>query len=142
MLNKDMTLKEMVQFEPEDIDMLSLPLEAVVYIKVSIISMSKEDNYNFIKFFFSDEEINTYINDIARTVFYDFDGTKTDQEKFITIFDCTGKTVYEELSIYLEEVLNKYTHEANAIIDLFTHNNKKYRLSNLEEVVKLEELNG
>ena len=132
----------MVLFEPADSDMLTLPLKAVVYLKVSIISLSKEDNYNFIKYFFSDNEINDYINNVADTIFYDFDGTKTDQEKFITIFETTGKVVYEELAIYLEELLNNYSHEADVIIDLFTHNSKKYRLSNLEGIVKLEELNG
>lgn len=134
-----MTLKEMAEFEPKDEDMLSLPLEAIVYIKVALISLSKEDNYNFINYFFSDDETLDYINDVASTIIYDFDGTDTDQEKFITFFDTTSKVKYGELSLYLEELLNDYTHEADVIIDLYTHDNKKYRLSNLEGIVKLEE---
>ena len=140
MLDKQMTLKEMVKFEPEDADMAALPLSAVVYLKVSIISLDKNDNYNFIKFFFSDEEINDYINDIPSTIIYDFDGTNTNQEKYITIFDTTSKIPYAELSIYLEELLNKYTHEADVIIDMYLHDSKKYRLSNLEGIVKLEQM--
>ena len=140
MLNANMTLKEMAKFEPLDDDMLSLPLNAVVYLKVSIISLDKNDNYEFIKFFFSDEEINDYINDIPSTIIYDFDGTNTNQEKFITIFDTTSKIPFAELSIYLEELLNKYSHEADVIIDLYTHDSQKHRLSNLEGIVKLEEM--
>lgn len=140
MLTNKMTLTEMAKFEPSDSDMLALPLEDVVYLKVSLISMTKTDNYDFIRFFFSDEEIHEYINNVENTIVYDFDGSNTDQEKFITIFELTSKIKYEELSIYLEELLNKYTHEADVIIDLYTHNSKKYRLSNLEGIVKLEEM--
>lgn len=140
MLTNKMTLTEMAKFEPSDSDMLALPLEDVVYLKVSLISMAKTDNYDFIRFFFSDEEIHEYINNVENTIVYDFDGSNTDQEKFITIFELTSKIKYEELSIYLEELLNKYTHEADVIIDLYTHNSKKYRLSNLEGIVKLEEM--
>ena len=140
MLTSKMTLTEVAKFEPSEVDMAALPLEDVVYIKVSIISMSKVDNYDFIRFFLSDEEIHEYINNVENTIVYDFDGSNTDQEKFITIFELTSKIKYEELSIYLEELLNKYTHEADVIIDLYTHNSKKYRLSNLEGIVKLEEM--
>lgn len=131
----------MVDYEPNDSDMLSLPLEAVVYIKASIVSMSKADNYDFIKFFFNDEEINDYINNVNQTIIYDFDGSLTNEEKFVTIFELTSKVKYHELSMYLEELLNKYNHEASVIIDLYTHDNKKYRLSNLEGIVKLENCN-
>lgn len=137
-----MTLREMAEFEPKDEDMASLPLEAVVYLKIALISLSKEDNYGFINYFFSDEEITDYINDVTSTIVYDFDATNTDQEKFITFFDTTSKVKYGELSIYLEEILNKYGHEADVIIDLYTHDNNKYRLSNLEGIVKLEKCNG
>lgn len=140
MLTNKMTLTEMAKFEPSEADMAALPLEDVVYIKVSLISMSKVDNYDFIRFFFSDEEINDYLNNVSDTIIFDFDGKNTDQEKFITIFDLTSRIRYEELSVYLEELLNKYTHEADVIIDLYTHDSKKYRLSNLEGIVKLESI--
>lgn len=141
MLNNKMTLKQMIDFIPSENDMLSLPLDDVVYMRVTTISFSKEDNYNFIKFLYKDEEIHNYVNNINGTIFYDFDGTHTDKEKFITIFELTSKITYHELSLYLEELLNKYTHEADVLIDLFTHDSKSYRLSNLEAVVKLEEMN-
>ena len=137
-----MTLTEMAHFEPNEEDMLSLPLTAVTYLKVSLVSLSMEDNYGFINFFFKDKEVEDYINDIPSTVVYDFDGTKTDQEKFVTIFELTGKANFHEISMYLEELLNNYSHEADVIIDIFTHDSNKYRLSNLEGIVKLEELHG
>lgn len=139
MLNNKMTLKEMIDYIPSDSDMMELPLDDIVYIRSSIISFSKEDNYNFIKHLFSDDEIDRYVNNKNSIIFYDFDATKTDKEKFITIFEFTSAVVYNELSIYLEELLNKYTHEADVLIDMFTHDLKKYRLSNLEGIVKLEE---
>ena len=142
MLNPKMTLTEMAHFEPNEEDMLSLPLTAVTYLKVSLVSLSMEDNYGFINFFFKDKEVEDYINDIPSTVVYDFDATKTDQEKFVTIFELTGKANFHEISVYLEELLNNYSHEADVIIDIFTHDSKKYRLSNLEGIVKLEELHG
>lgn len=137
-----MTLTEMAHFEPNEEDMLSLPLTAVTYLKVSLVSLSMEDNYGFINFFFKDKEVEDYINDIPSTVVYDFDATKTNQEKFVTIFELTGKANFHEISMYLEELLNNYSHEADVIIDIFTHDSKKYRLSNLEGIVKLEELHG
>lgn len=140
MLTNKMTLKQMVDFMPRDEDMMNLPLNDVVYIKTTIVSFSKEDNYDFIKFIYSDEEIHDYINNINNALFYDFDGTKTDKEKFITIFEISSNKNYHELSIYLEELLNKYSHTADVIIDMFTHDSKKYRLSNLEGIVKLEEM--
>ncbi|MDO5440356.1 MAG: hypothetical protein Q4F12_02330 [Erysipelotrichaceae bacterium] len=142
MLNPKMTLTEMAHFEPNEEDMLSLPLTAVTYLKVSLVSLSMEDNYGFINFFFKDKEVEDYINDIPSTVVYDFDATKTNQEKFVTIFELTGKANFHEISMYLEELLNNYSHEADVIIDIFTHDSKKYRLSNLEGIVKLEELHG
>lgn len=140
MITSKMTLREMIDFIPSEEDMLSLPIEDVVYIKISIISLNKDDNYSFIRFLFSDEEANNFFNNISSTIFYDFDGTNKNQEKYITIFDLTSKCIFQETSMYLEELLNRYTHEANVIIDLFTHDNKKWRLSNLEEIVKLEEI--
>lgn len=141
MLTPNMTLNEIINFKPEDEDMMSLPLEAVVYIKVSIISLTKEDNYNFIRFLFTSEDIKDNFFNYESTIFYDFDGTKTKQEKFITCFEMYGSKRYSELSEYLVELINKYTHEADVIFDLYTHNNHEYRLSNLEGIVKLEELN-
>ena len=75
-----------------------------------------------------------------KTVFYDFDGTKTNQEKFVTIFELYGKSIYHETALYLEEILKGYSHEADVIIDVFTHDNHMYRLSNLEGIVKVEEV--
>ena len=63
------------------------------------------------------------------------------QEKFITIFELYSKYNYENTSAYLEELLQSYTHEADVLIDLYTHDSKEYRLSNLDGIVKLEQLN-
>lgn len=140
MLLDNMTLSQMIKFEPNDIDMAMLPLDAIVYIKTSLVSISKEDNYGFIKHLFSDTETNDYINDINNIVFYDFDATNTDQGKYITVFEMTSKVKYAETSIYLEEKVKSYNHDAFVIIDMFTHDSKKYRLSDFDGVIKLEQL--
>ena len=138
MLNNKMTLKQMIDFIPSDSDMMELDLNEIVYIRTSIISFSKDDNYNFIKYLFNDDEINRYVNNSSSIIFYDFDGTNTDKEKFITIFEFTSPIIYNEISSYFEELLINYSHEADVLIDMFTHDSMKYRLSNLEGVVKLE----
>lgn len=137
-----MPLDQMIKFEPNDIDMAMLPLNATVYIKTSIVSAIKEDNYDFIRFLFSDKETNDYINDLDKIAFYDFDATNTNQEKFITIFEMTSNARFEETSLFLQERLKEYNHNAFVIIDLFTHDSKKYRLSDFDGVIKLEKLNN
>lgn len=139
MLNKQMPLIEMVKFKPSEMDMATLPLDIVVYIKVSIVSLYKEDNYEFIRYLFGKEDIDEYIKDKDDIYFYDFDGTGTNQERFVTVFEIYSKYNYQVISDYLKEMLEGYDHIADVIIDLYTHDDKEYRLSNLDGIVKLEE---
>lgn len=139
MLNKQMPLIEMVKFKPSEMDMATLPLDIVVYIKVSIVSLYKEDNYEFIRYLFGKEDIDEYIKDKDDIYFYDFDGTGTNQERFVTVFEIYSKYNYQVISDYLKEILEGYDHIADVIIDLYTHDDKEYRLSNLDGIVKLEE---
>lgn len=141
MLVNNMTLRQMVDFKPSEEDMAMLPLDVVLYIKVSIVSLEKEDNYNFIRFLFNDPDLNNYIKDINKTIIYDFDGKQTIQERVVTIFEMYGNKPYMETSEYLKDLLNEYDHIADVLIDIYTHDDKEYRLSNLDGVVKLEELN-
>lgn len=135
-----MPLRKMLDFKPSDEDMAMLDLDVVVYIKVSVVSLSKDDNYNFVKYLFSDDEISFYFKDYLKTIFYDFDGTVTYQEKFVTIFELYSLYKYENVSEYLKDLLSLYSHEADVLIDFYTHDSKAYRLSNLDGVVKLEEM--
>lgn len=139
MLEKEMPLIEMINYNPSEMDMAKLALDIVVYIKVSIVSLYKEDNYEFIRYLFSNEDISTYIKDKDDIAFYDFDGTGTNQERFVTIFEMYSLYNYQNVSEYLKELLEGYDHRADVIIDLYTHDDKKYRLSNLDGIVKLEE---
>lgn len=142
MLLNNMTLDQMIKFEPNDIDMAMLPLNATVYIKVCVVSAIKEDNYDFIRYLFSDIETNDYINDLNKINFYDFDATNTDKEKFITIFEMTSKAIFDEVSLFLKEKLMTYNHNAFIIMDLYTHDSKKYRLSDFDGVIKLDNLSN
>lgn len=140
MLNKEMSLREMIDYMPTELEMVSLPLDEVVYIKTSIVSLYKEDNYDFIRFLFSKEDIREYIKNIDEIDFYDFDATGTKQERFVTIFEMSSLYNFTNVSDYLKEALEGYSHIADVIIDFKTHDDKKYRLSNLDGIVKLEEL--
>lgn len=139
MLTEKMSLIDMINFKPSDMDMATLPLDIVVYIKVSIVSLYKEDNYDFVRYLFEKEDINEYIKETNDISFYDFDGTKTNQERFVTIFEMYSLYNYHNVSEYLKEVLEGYNHVADVIIDFYTHDDLEYRLSNLDGIVKLEE---
>ena len=148
MLTNNMTLTQMVKFMPSDGDMAMLDLDVTLYLRVSLIALDKKDNYDFIRYFFSDEEIKHYFKQSEKTLFYDFDGSTVvinnvdgaRQEKFVTIFELFGLCIAQETSLYIEELLKNYTHEADVIIDIFTHDDHLYRLSNLEGIVKVEEV--
>ena len=132
-----MTLKQMLEFKPSENDMAMLPLDIVLYIKISIVSLFKEDNYEFIRFFFNDPDLKEYLKDIDKTIIYDFN---TKQERIVSIFELYGTKNYGLSSIYIKELLENYNHNADVIIDIYTHDDKEYRLSNLDGIVKLEEL--
>ncbi len=136
-----MSLRKMVEFKPSDVDMAMLALDVVVYIKASIVSLDKNDNYGFIRFLFSDENMPVYFKDLNDTLFYDFDGRDIGQEKVVTIFELYSLYNYENTSDYLRDLLQSYTHEADVLIDFYTHDSKEYRLSNLDGIVKLEQMN-
>ena len=140
MLTDNMSLKQMINFKPTDEDMAMLDLDVVVYLKVSVISLSKQDNYDFIRYLFSDEDMALNFKNINNTLFYDFDGTRTNQEKFVTIFELYSLYKYENVSSYLSDLLQYYSHEADVIMDFYTHDSKAYRLSNLDGLVKLEQM--
>lgn len=142
MLTENMQLRKMLDFKPDDMDMAMLPLDVVVYVKVSVVSLEKEDNYNFIRYLFTSGDLNEYFKDLKDTVFYDFDGRHTDKEKYVTIFELYSLYNYANVSEYLKEILEYYTHEADVLIDLYTHDSKAYRLSNLDGIVKLEEMSN
>lgn len=135
-----MSLKEVIDFKPTDSDMMNLPLDVIVYLKISVVSYSKEDNYSFIRYLFKDEEISSYFKDYKDTTFIDYDGSNMVQERIVTVFELYSLMNYPSVSIYLEELLQKYSHEADVVIDLYTHDNKAYRLSDIDAITKLEEL--
>ena len=136
-----MPLRKMLDFSPSDLDMAMLPLDVVVYVKFSLVSLNKEDNYSFIRYLFSAPEIGDYFKDYRDTIFYDFDARHTAGERFITIFEMYSLYNYSNISEYLKEILEYYSHESDVLIDLYTHDSKAYRLSNLDGIVKLEQMN-
>ena len=140
MLDKKMSLKQMIEYKPSDMEMMSMPLDVVVYIKTSIVSLYKEDNYDFIRHLFNRDDIKEYIKECDDIAFYDFDGTGTNQERFVTVFEMYSLYNFENISEYLKDVLQEYSHVADVIIDLYTHDDKAYRLSNLDGIVKLEQM--
>lgn len=134
-----MTLRNMIDFQPSITDMAMLPLDVTVYLRITLISLHKEDNHGFVKHLFTAEDIKDYLKDIEKTIIYDFDGKQTRQARVVTVFECYAYKNYFQTSEYLKEVLEQYDHVCDVLIDFFTHDDKKYRLSNLDGIVKLEE---
>lgn len=138
MLVDNMNLNQIISFEPSDEDMAMLPLDVVLWIKLSIISIEDKINYEAIKYLFSKEEFAKLFKNLEQTRFYDFDGTRTKQNCFVTIGELYGLLKDSDTIDIIKETLEEYDHSADIIIDIYTHDNKKYRLSNLDGIVKCE----
>lgn len=137
MLTNNMTLNQMANFKPSDEDMASLPLDVILYIKTTVISICKEDNYEFIRFLFNDPDLKDYLKDINKTIIYDFDAS----DRFISVFEIYGNKNCMETLDYLKDLLETFTGQGEALFSIYTHDNKEYLLSNLDGIVKLEEVN-
>lgn len=138
MLNKKMSLHEMMYFKPEDSDMLSLPLYVLVYAKVFVTSSNEEDNINFIKYLQAND-IKSSLYDYEKTTFYTF--FAPDNSRYVTIFEIYSLKTYFEISDILFEQLKEYSHDCDIVIDFFTHDNHLYRLSDIAGEVKNDQLN-
>ena len=144
MLVKEMSLKQMLDFKPSDEDMVMLDLDVVTYIKVSMVSIMKEINYNFVRYLFNhdqkDDLISTMKN-INSTIFYDFIYKDSEDDKrAITIFELYSTKPYAETEMLINELLSDYTHDAEVIFDFYTHDNHEYRLTNIDGIIKTDQL--
>ena len=137
MLTNNMTLNQMANFKPSDEDMAILPLDVILYIKTTVISICKEDNYEFIRFLFNDPDLKDYLKDINKTIIYDFDAS----DRFISVFEIYGNKNCTETLDYLKDLLETFTGQGEALFSIYTHDNREYLLSNLDGIVKLEEVN-
>lgn len=140
MLRQDMSLKTMVDLDMTDEDMAMLDLDVVVYIKGAIVSIAKQINHDFIRYLFTSDkkdELLAMFKDIQKTIFYDFE-YKGDRN--ITIFELYSKRPYTETESLLNDLLVSYDHRAEVLFDIYTHDSHKYRLSNLDGIVKNDKL--
>lgn len=137
MLVNNMTLKQMSEFKPSEEDMAMLPLDVVLYIKVVAVSTTKEDNYDIIRYFFNSPDLKNYLKDFNKTAVYDFN---VSEDRFVTIFELYGNKNYMETSEYFKELLETYEGNGEVLFNFFTHDDKEYLLSNLDGIVKLEQL--
>lgn len=137
MLVNNMTLKQMSEFKPSEEDMAMLPLDVVLYIKVVAVSSTKEDNYDIIRYFFNSPDLKNYLKDFNKTAVYDFN---LSEDRFVTIFELYGNKNYMETSEYFKELLETYEGNGEVLFNFFTHDDKEYLLSNLDGIVKLEQL--
>lgn len=138
-----MSLRQMLDFKPNDEEMAMMDLDVVTYVKAAIVSIQKEINYNFIRFMFDKEridEMRSYFKDSDKTVFYDFAYQKEEDTRFITVFELYSLKPLSESEIFIEEQLNEYTHDAEVIFDLYSFDNHEHRISNLDGVVKNDHL--
>lgn len=138
MLEKNMTLAQMLEWTPNDSDMLSLPLEAIVYLKITILSPNADTNMTLISHLFQNEESNEYFYDLVNSNIYDF--IVPNNNGFINIVEALGTCRYGEMSIFLKEMLESYNGDADCVIDLFTHDNNHYRYSLLDHAFGSEKV--
>lgn len=143
MFTNKMNLKEMIDFKPDAADMASLDLDVVLYIKMTIISIEKEINYNFIRYIFDSDkadEFKAYFKNIDNTIFYDYKYDNGDNTRVITMAELYSKQNYVQTESLLNDILSEYTHEAEVLFDIYTHEDHEYRLSNLDGIVKNDQL--
>lgn len=149
MLTNNMNLMQMLEFKPNDEDMAVLPLDVVVYVKLTMISVDKRINYNFMKFLLNDEdddsnergqEVRGLFKDIEKSVLYDFEFEKDGDNRAITITELYSRQNFTDTEAIIHEILEVYTHDADVIFDFYTHDNHEYRLSNLDGNVILDTL--
>lgn len=138
MLEKNMTLAQMLEWNPGDLDMLSLPLEAIVYLKITILSNNQETNMDLITHLFTNEESKDYFYDLTNSNIYDF--IVPNDGGFINIVEAYGTCRYGEMSIFVKELLESYDGDAECIIDLYTHDNNHYRYSLLDHSIGVEKI--
>lgn len=137
MLTSNMNLKQMSEFKPSETDMAMLPLDIVLYIKVVVVSLTKDDNYDLIRYFFNDPDLKGYLSCFNKTNVYDF---PCNNNRFVSIFELYGTKNYAQTSEYFKELLESYKGQGEVLFNFFTHDDKEYLLSNLDGVVKLEQL--
>ena len=140
MLEKNMTLSQMLEYAPQDVDMLSLPLEAVVYLKITVLSADEATNLELIKHLFTNEEASSYFYDLTNSNIYDF--VVPNNAGFVNIVEVCGTCPYGEMSIYLKELLDNYDGDAECIIDLFTHDSNHYRYTYVDKMVGVQKVIG
>ena len=58
----------------------------------------------------------------------------------MTIFELYAYEEYEKVKDLLLECLNEYKGDCEVIFDLYTHDDKLYRLSYIEEEIKFDEV--
>ncbi|MDO4940919.1 MAG: hypothetical protein Q4E33_04425 [Erysipelotrichaceae bacterium] len=138
MLDKSMSLHEMMYFKPEDSDMLSLPLDVLVYTKIFVTSGNEDDNIEFIKYLQAND-IQNNLYEYEKTNFYTF--TAPDKSRFVTIFEVYSVKTYYEISDFFFEILKEYNHDCDIVIDMFTHDNHLYRISDIAGEIKKDQLN-
>lgn len=138
MLNQKMSLYEMMYYKPKDEDMLNLPNEVLVYIKVFVTSDKQEKNNEFVRFI-KDEGVMEDLYEPLQTDFYVFNSP--DKTRNVTIFELYSKTQYYEISEHFMEIMRKYNHDCDVVIDFFTHDDHFHRLSDLAGEIKLDDIN-
>lgn len=134
MLTKNMNLKQMLEFSPNDDDMMMLNLEIIVYIKALFMSTNFEKNTNTIKLLISDKDSSYYFKDISKTFFYNFESK---DNKCLTITELYSKAKVNETIDYIKDILNK-TEDTKYTLYFYTHDNHQYIMQNLEGYNEIE----
>jgi len=141
MLDKTMTLNQVINCTPTLDELSVLPLDVNALVKIMIVANSKEDAYNFIRYMFNDENkvILEFFKDLNKTIFFDFDHTNYEESKYIMAGELYSLESNETTIRFLEELLDDNPiATVDAIFDLFDTEENHYRIAIYENKAKTD----
>jgi len=139
MLDKSMTLNQVINCTPTLEELSVLPLEVNSLIKVVIVAQSQKAAYDFIRYMFSDDNqvVLELFKDLSKTVFYDFDHTNYEVSKYIMAGELYATEEQETVTRFLEELLeDSPIKDIEVVFDLFDTEEKHYRIALYDDKAK------
>jgi len=130
MLVENMTLKQMLEYQPNKEDLAIMPLQARLLIKLTIIGEDKEKNYGFLRSFFQQDMKNSIFYASAKTIFYDFDATEiSNSHKFITIAELYSELEDKDFIASLAKLLEGSEKESDVYFEIYSLQDSHYQVS-------------
>lgn len=119
MLQKTMTLKEMMDYQPSRDDFGQLPDAYGGLMRLCVVAPSQEKAYGFLRHMMNSPYrrlcLDTF-HDCLNTVHYDFDGTQTERQTFILMAEYQVTADASSLEALMEDIIETKTDDDVEII--------------------------